>query len=94
MRQIAPHPERTSADIRAAFDRMPVKLNIFRTLAHAERCGWALPGIRGFHARHSGAGLRRFFWQRGERRATPACFLPFFRAGLQKHGWRRPADCA
>jgi alkylhydroperoxidase family enzyme len=29
-------PAATSGDIRAAFDRMPVKLNIFRMLAHAE----------------------------------------------------------
>ena len=29
-------PDATSGDIRASFDRMPVKLNIFRTLAHAE----------------------------------------------------------
>lgn len=29
-------PETTSGDIRASFDRMPVKLNIFRMLAHAE----------------------------------------------------------
>ena len=29
-------PEKTSGDIRTAFDRMPVKLNIFRMLAHAE----------------------------------------------------------
>ncbi|WP_375783905.1 carboxymuconolactone decarboxylase family protein [Bradyrhizobium sp. Pha-3] len=29
-------PETTSGDIRAAFDRMPVKLNIFRMMAHAD----------------------------------------------------------
>jgi len=29
-------PETTSGDIRASFDRMPVKLNIFRMVAHAE----------------------------------------------------------
>jgi len=29
-------PEATSGDIRASFDRMPVKLNIFRMMAHAE----------------------------------------------------------
>jgi alkylhydroperoxidase family enzyme len=29
-------PEKTSGDTRAAFDRMPIKLNIFRMLAHAE----------------------------------------------------------
>jgi alkylhydroperoxidase family enzyme len=29
-------PELTSGDIRASFDRMPVKLNIFRMMAHAE----------------------------------------------------------
>src|SRR6476660_9858775 len=29
-------PETTSGDIRASFDRMPVKLNIFRVMAHAE----------------------------------------------------------
>jgi len=29
-------PETTSGDIRASFDRMPVKLNIFRMMAHAE----------------------------------------------------------
>ena len=29
-------PERTTGDIRASFDRMPVKLNIFRMMAHAE----------------------------------------------------------
>lgn len=29
-------PEATSGDMRTAFDRMPVKLNIFRMLAHAE----------------------------------------------------------
>jgi alkylhydroperoxidase family enzyme len=29
-------PDTTSGDIRASFDRMPVKLNIFRMLAHAE----------------------------------------------------------
>ena len=29
-------PETMSGDIRAAFDRMPVKLNIFRMMAHAE----------------------------------------------------------
>ncbi|MCP4620218.1 MAG: carboxymuconolactone decarboxylase family protein [Bradyrhizobium sp.] len=29
-------PENTSGDIRASFDRMPVKLNIFRMMAHAE----------------------------------------------------------
>jgi alkylhydroperoxidase family enzyme len=30
------HPESTTGDIRASFDRMPVKLNIFRMMAHAE----------------------------------------------------------
>ena len=29
-------PEATSGDMRASFDRMPVKLNIFRMMAHAE----------------------------------------------------------
>lgn len=29
-------PETMSGDIRASFDRMPVKLNIFRMMAHAE----------------------------------------------------------
>ena len=29
-------PEQTTGDIRASFDRMPVKLNIFRMMAHAE----------------------------------------------------------
>lgn len=29
-------PEATSGDVRALFDRTPVKLNIFRMLAHAE----------------------------------------------------------
>jgi alkylhydroperoxidase family enzyme len=29
-------PEATSGDVRASFDRMPVKLNIFRMMAHAE----------------------------------------------------------
>ncbi|MDP3689729.1 carboxymuconolactone decarboxylase family protein, partial [Bradyrhizobium sp.] len=29
-------PETTSGDIRASFDRMPVKLNIFRMMAHAK----------------------------------------------------------
>jgi alkylhydroperoxidase family enzyme len=29
-------PEATSGDMRAAFDRMPVKLNVFKMLAHAE----------------------------------------------------------
>ncbi|MBR0938913.1 carboxymuconolactone decarboxylase family protein [Bradyrhizobium jicamae] len=29
-------PEMTGGDIRASFDRMPVKLNIFRMMAHAE----------------------------------------------------------
>lgn len=29
-------PEKTSGDARAAFDKMPIKLNIFRMLAHAE----------------------------------------------------------
>ncbi len=29
-------PESTSGDVRASFDRMPVKLNIFRMLAHAD----------------------------------------------------------
>jgi alkylhydroperoxidase family enzyme len=29
-------PDATSGDVRASFDRMPVKLNIFRMLAHAE----------------------------------------------------------
>mgnify|MGYP001123222686 CR=1 FL=1 len=29
-------PEKTSGDTRAAFDKMPVKLNILRMLAHAE----------------------------------------------------------
>nr|WP_210263077.1 carboxymuconolactone decarboxylase family protein [Bradyrhizobium brasilense] len=29
-------PETTSGEIRASFDRMPVKLNIFRMMAHAE----------------------------------------------------------
>jgi alkylhydroperoxidase family enzyme len=29
-------PETTSGDIRASFDRMPVRLNIFRMMAHAE----------------------------------------------------------
>lgn len=29
-------PQTTTGDIRASFDRMPVKLNIFRMMAHAE----------------------------------------------------------
>ena len=29
-------PEQTTGDIRTSFDRMPVKLNIFRMMAHAE----------------------------------------------------------
>ena len=29
-------PQATSGDIRASFDRMPVKLNIFRMMAHAQ----------------------------------------------------------
>lgn len=29
-------PQSTSGDLRTAFDRMPIKLNIFRMLAHAE----------------------------------------------------------
>lgn len=29
-------PDATSGDMRASFDRMPIKLNIFRMLAHAE----------------------------------------------------------
>lgn len=29
-------PETTTGDMRASFDRMPIKLNIFRMLAHAE----------------------------------------------------------
>src|SRR5438477_9128301 len=29
-------PEKTSGDVRASFDKMPIKLNIFRMLAHAE----------------------------------------------------------
>jgi alkylhydroperoxidase family enzyme len=29
-------PQATSGDIRASFDRMPVQLNIFRMMAHAE----------------------------------------------------------
>jgi len=29
-------PDTTSGDVRAAFDRMPVKLNVFKMLAHAE----------------------------------------------------------
>jgi alkylhydroperoxidase family enzyme len=29
-------PDTTSGDMRAAFDRMPIKLNVFRMLAHAE----------------------------------------------------------
>jgi alkylhydroperoxidase family enzyme len=29
-------PQATTGDIRASFDRMPVKLNIFRMMAHAE----------------------------------------------------------
>ena len=30
------NPDTTSGDMRTAFDRMPIKLNIFRMLAHAE----------------------------------------------------------
>ena len=37
-------PDATSGDLRAAFDRMPIKLNIFRTLAHADTC--AMPVMR------------------------------------------------
>src|SRR5262249_33192704 len=37
-------PDNTTGDLRAAFDRMPFKLNIFRALAHAETC--ALPVMR------------------------------------------------
>ena len=29
-------PETTTGDVRTSFDRMPVKLNIFRMTAHAE----------------------------------------------------------
>ena len=29
-------PEKTSGDTRTAFDKMPVKLNIFKMMAHAE----------------------------------------------------------
>lgn len=29
-------PDNTTGDIRASFDRMPIKLNIFRMMAHAE----------------------------------------------------------
>jgi hypothetical protein len=41
-------PETTSGDMRASFDRMPIKLNVFRMLAHAEtnfarRCGLPTP---------------------------------------------------
>ena len=37
-------PEETTGELRAAFDRMPLKLNIFRMMAHAETC--ALPLMR------------------------------------------------
>src|SRR5215471_15516326 len=30
------NPETTSGDMRASFDRMPIKLNVFKMLAHAE----------------------------------------------------------
>ena len=29
-------PEKTSGDVRTSFDKMPVKLNIFKMMAHAE----------------------------------------------------------
>src|SRR4051794_38449672 len=29
-------PEQTTGDLRSSFDRMPIKLNIFRMMAHAE----------------------------------------------------------
>src|SRR5690242_6020365 len=29
-------PDTTSGDVKASFDRMPIKLNIFRMMAHAE----------------------------------------------------------
>ena len=37
-------PDTTSGDMRAAFDRMPVKLNVFKMLAHAETS--FIPAIR------------------------------------------------
>ena len=37
-------PDKTSGDIRASFDRMPVKLNIFRMMAHAQ--GNMIPAMR------------------------------------------------
>lgn len=37
-------PEQTTGELRAAFDKMPLKLNIFRMMAHAETC--ALPLMR------------------------------------------------
>lgn len=37
-------PDTTTGDIRTAFDRLPVKLNIFRMMAHAE--SWMIPAMR------------------------------------------------
>jgi len=37
-------PETTGGDIRKAFDRLPVKLNLFRMMAHAETC--MIPAMR------------------------------------------------
>ncbi len=37
-------PDATTGDIRTSFDRMPVKLNIFRMMAHAETC--MIPAMR------------------------------------------------
>ena len=37
-------PDTTAGDIRTAFDRLPVKLNIFRMMAHAESC--MIPAMR------------------------------------------------
>ena len=37
-------PDTTTGDIRISFDRMPVKLNIFRMMAHAETC--MIPAMR------------------------------------------------
>lgn len=37
-------PDTTTGDIRTAFDRLPVKLNIFRMMAHAESC--MIPAMR------------------------------------------------
>jgi hypothetical protein len=57
-------PETTSGDIRASFDRMPVKLNIFRMMAHAEAN--MIPAMRlGNSILHRGRAGRRCRRQSG-----------------------------